>query len=224
MATSMHERSAALIDLVERSGMREQLEARVEAQEFERRKALVAERKRLLAECERVTPALDAAYVEAREARELLEKKLVAARQIENYAAQRAQGTRMQYGTAQIDADIERHAPRFLQNGYDALQEAIDFLRGTIRVWSTQQRVGWNFHTVDVSDCEEVAALRKQCEAGQEQIKAMMYDDRLSIDDMRARCASIVDECVALTQPRLQDDKHWQLHQERKARAQRKSA
>lgn len=221
---SMHERSAELIDLVEKSGMREQLEARIEEQNLEKRKQLIAERKRLLDECERVVPSLETAYAEAREARLLLEQKLLAARQVENFTFQRAHVARCQYGTGLIDQGIERHAPRFLQDGYDTLQEALDFLGGTVRYRSQRQRVGWGFSFVDISNVDELTALRAKCEDGQAQIKAMMYDDRLSLDALRTRCAAIVNECVALTHPQLRDDKHWLMHQERKARAQGKSA
>ena len=220
---SMHERSAELIDLVEKSGMREQLEARVEAQNLDKRKQLIAERRRLLDECERVMPPLDAAQREASEAVALAEQKLLAARHVMHFAQQRAYVARTNLGTGRIDDDIERHAPRFLQDGYDTLQEALDFLGGTVRHWSHRQRVGWGFAFVDISNVNEIVEVRSKCEDGQKQIKAMMYDDRLSLDEMRARCAAIVDECVALTRPQLKDDPHWLLHEERKARA-RKSA
>ncbi|RQP98064.1 hypothetical protein [Burkholderia stagnalis] len=224
MASSMHERSGEIIDLIDRAGLREELEARIEAQNIEKRRHLIAERTRLRAEREQVVPPLEAAHAEAQEARLLLEQKLLAARQVESYTFQRAYGARCKYGTAQIDADIERHAPKFLQDGYDALQEAMDFLSGTFRFWSHRQRIGWGFANVDTSNVEEIAALRMRCADGQAEIKAMMYDDRLSLDEMRTRCAAIVDECLLLTRPQLKDDPHWLRNEERKARAQRKSA
>ena len=217
--------SAELINLVERSGMRGELEQRVEAQNLEKRKQLIAERRRLLEERDRVMPALEAEAAAAREAYALCEQKLRAARQVMDYTQMRAYGIGCSYGTAQIDQAIERAAPRFLQDGFDTLQEPLDFLSSTVRFWSHRQRIGWGgYRTVDLSDIDEVAALRQRCEQGQAEVKAMMYDNCLSIDEMRSRCAAIVEECLALTRPRLKDDRHWLTHQERKARAVRKSA
>lgn len=220
---SIHERSAELIDLIDRTGMRGELDARDESQNLEKRKRLVAERKGLLEERDRVMPALDAEVVAAREAYALAEQKLQAARQVMHYTQMRAYGKSCSYGTAQLDSAIERNAPQFMRDAFDTLQEPIDFLGGT--VWFVQQRkrVGWNFHNIDVSNVAEVSALRHKCEEGQAEIRAMMYDTDSPLDAQRPRCAAIVAECVALTRPHLKDDRHWLAHQERKERA-KKSA
>lgn len=224
MATNMHERSAEIVDLVERSGMRDELEARIEAQNLEKRKQLIAKRRRLLEERDRVMPALEAEAAAACEAYALCEQKLLAARQVMHYTQQRAYGVGCKYGTGLIDRDIERAAPKFLQDAYDDLQEPLDFLSNTVRYWSRRQRVGWGFAYVDTSNVDEVTALRTKCKDGQAQMRAMMYEDRLTLDEMRLRCTAIVTECLALTRPHLKDDPHWLRHEERKARAQRKPA
>ncbi|MBN3763404.1 hypothetical protein [Burkholderia sp. Ac-20365] len=214
-----YKQNAQLIDLIERAGMRQELEDRVEAQKLEKRKELVTERGRLLRECEEVMPQLDAAAVEARETVALLEQKLFAAHQAMHSTLQRAYGTRCSYGTGVVDAEIERNAPQFMQDAFDALQEAIDFLRGTVCFWQQPQRVGWGFQTIDVSNCEQVGTLRRKCQDGQDEIRAMMFDVGTPTDAQRARCAAILEQCVALTHPQLKDDRHWLMHQERKARA-----
>jgi hypothetical protein len=104
------------------------------------------------------------------------------------------------------------------------LQEAIDFLGGTVWYGTQRKRIGWNFHNVDVSNVEEVSALRQTCKDGQAKIKAMMYQCDVSLDEQRSQCAVLVEECIALTHPHLKDDKHWQLNEQRKERAKQKQA
>ncbi|CAM2180402.1 conserved hypothetical protein [Paraburkholderia sacchari] len=215
---SIHQRSAELIDLIERTGMREELEARVEAGNVEKRKQLIAERTRMVKERDAAAAPLEAAAAEADQRVAQLEQELATARQAASYARQRAYGTRC-HGTAQIDSEIERSAPRFMQDAFDALQEPIDFLMGTVRFWQERKRIGWNFQTIDMSDVAEVVALRRKCEDGQAEIKAMMYDAHTELDKQRARCEAIVEECVALTHPHLKDDKLRLRHEERKERA-----
>lgn len=225
MAASIHEQSADLLRLVEATGLRSELEMRVEAQNFEKRKQLVGELTTMRKECASVMPPLNKAAVEAREAVVLCEQKLLAARQVAAYTQQRLYGTSLSFGEGQVTSEIERLAPMFMRDAYDDLQEPLDFLRGTVQYWSRRERVGWGgFRTVDLSDVNEVSALRQQCEAGQSEIKAMMYDTDTPLEELRKRCVEIVSGCIALTRPRLKDDQHWQMHEERKARAQRKSA
>ncbi|MFM0360436.1 hypothetical protein [Paraburkholderia sediminicola] len=221
---SLHHRSAELIDLVNRSGMREQLEQRVEAQNLEERKRLVGKLASMRKECVEVMPSLEKAVVEAQAAVVLCEQKLLAARQVAAYAQQRAYGTHCSFGEAQITSEIERLAPKFMQDAYDDLQEPIDFLSGTVRYWSHRQRVGWGFQTIDTSNVPDVLALRERCEQGQAQIKAMMYDTETPLDKQRERVAGFVQGCLALTQPQLRDDKAWLNHVERKNRATQKTA
>ncbi|MGF6726717.1 hypothetical protein P3T43_006107 [Paraburkholderia sp. GAS41] len=219
---NMQEHSAKLIDLVEKSGMRAELEARVEMQQAEKRQELIVERARLIKEGDEVMPPLDRDVALTRQARELAEQKCAIARRAENYALQRAYGTRSNYGTAHIDAQIERIAPKFMQEAFDALQEPIDFLGGTVWFGTQRKRVGWNFHNIDVSNVEEVAALRQKCKDGQAKIKAMMYQSDASFDEQRIQCVAIVEDCISLTRPHLKDDKHWVLHQQCKERAKKK--
>lgn len=88
---------------------------------------------------------------------------------------------------------------------------------------SRPKRIGWGLHNIDMSNVEEVAALRQKCKDGQAAIRKMTYDVDTPLDELRKRCAAIVEECVALTRPHLKDDRHWLQHQERKERA-KKSA
>jgi hypothetical protein len=216
---SNFEQSAEIVELIERAGMRQELEDRVEAHKLGKRKELIAERGRLLKERDEVLPALGAQAAEARENVALAKQKLAAAERVMQYTEQRAYGASCSYATGQIDLEIERNVPKFMQDAFDALQEPIDFLRGTARCWKERQRVGWGFQTIDVSNCEQIGTLRRKCQDGQDEIHAMMYDVGTPVDAQRARCAAIVEECVALTHPNLKDDRHWLAHQERKARA-----
>jgi hypothetical protein len=217
-------RSADLINLIERTGMRAELETKLESQNLEERKRLVGKLTTMRKECAEVMPSLDQAVVAAQAVVVQLEEKLLAARQVAAYAQQRAYGTSLSFGEGQITSQIEKLAPKFMQDAYDDLQEPLDFLSSTVRFWSHRQKIGWGFQTIDTSNVDEVVALRHKCEAGQAEIKAMMYDTESPLDELRKRCDEIVSQCVALTHPRLKDDKHWQMHQERKARAQRKTA
>nr|WP_318227856.1 hypothetical protein [Paraburkholderia terrae]MDW3660379.1 hypothetical protein [Paraburkholderia terrae] len=217
-------RSADLINLIERTGMRAELESKLEAQNFEKRKQLVGELATMRKECASVMPPLNKAAVEAQAAVAQLEEQLLAARQAAAYAQQRAYGTSLSFGEGQVTSQIEKLAPKFMQDAYDDLQEPIDFLHGTVRYRSHRQRVGWGFQSIDTSNVDEVVGLRRKCEAGQAEIKAMMYDVETPLDELRKRCDAIVQACLALTKPHLKDDPHWLAHEERKARAQRKSA
>lgn len=219
---NLQENGAELIDLVEKSGMRAELEARVELQNAEKRKELIAEKARLIKECDKAMPQFDHDATVTRQARQLAEQKLAVARRAENYAQQRAYGMRIKHGTAHIDAEIERIAPKFMQEAFDALQEPIDFLGGTVWFGTQRKRVGWNFHNIDVSNVEEVSALRQKCKDGQTKIKAMMYQYDVSLDEQRAQCVAIVEECVDLARSHLKGDKHWLLHEERKERTKQK--
>ncbi|MFM0100306.1 hypothetical protein PQQ87_32260 [Paraburkholderia nemoris] len=222
---SMHEQSAELIDLVEKSGMRAELEARVEAQNLEAWKMKIAALHAQRKERDAVMPALHAADIEAREIVALTERKLLAAKQVMNHTSQRVYVATCHYSDDAKIASIEKLAPRFLQDAYDDLQEPIDFLRGTVRTHSRSQRVPWSFHSIDVSvsNADEVHAIHQRCEDGQAEIRAMMQDDVTPLDEHRARCAAIVQECLAMTQPHLKDDKHWLLHEQRMERAKRKT-
>lgn len=224
MAASIHEQSADLLRLVEATGMRAELETKLEAQNFEKRKQLVGELATMRKECASVMPPLNKAAVDAQAAVAQLEEQLLAARQVAAYAQQRAYGTRCSYGEGQITSQIEKFAPKFMQDAYDDLQEPLDFLSSTIRFRSHRQRIGWGFQTIDTSNVDEVVGLRRKCEAGQTEIKAMMYDVETPLDELRKRCDAIVQACLALTKPQLKDNPHWLAHEERKARAQRKSA
>ncbi|MEM5341604.1 hypothetical protein [Paraburkholderia azotifigens] len=208
-----------LVGLIEDAGLRQELEDRVEARKLEKRKALLAERARLLKERDEELPALEAKAIAAYEALASLEQKVIDARQVLAYTHQRVHGANCRYGTGLIDAEIERLAPKFMQDAFDALQEPIDFLQGTVRFRPEQRRAGWGFHSIDVSNTEEIAALRKKCRDGQEEIRQMMFDVDGPAAAQRVRCAAIVEECVAMARPHLKDDRHWLTHQERKARA-----
>jgi hypothetical protein len=111
-----------------------------------------------------------------------------------------------------------------MHDAFFALQEPIDFLRGTVSFWYKQSRVGWNFQSIDLSNVEEVGALRRKCQAGQEEILAMLFDVETPLDEQRKRCAAIVEECVALTRPHLEGDRSWLSHQDRKERAKSKAS
>ncbi|WP_321839693.1 hypothetical protein [Paraburkholderia bannensis] len=216
---SYFDQSAEIVELIERTGMRQELEDRVEARKLDKRKQLVAERGLLLKERDEALPAVEAAAREAREQVALLDKKLAAAKRLMQHTEQRAYGTWLSCGTAQIDDAIERNAPKFMQDALDALQEPIGLLQGAVQFWPQRRRVGWGFQNIDVSNVEEIAALRRKCQEGQIEIRAMMYDVDTPIAAQRARCMAIVEECIALTHPNLKDDRHWLTHQERKARA-----
>ncbi|MDN7177323.1 hypothetical protein M0D69_04700 [Caballeronia sp. SEWSISQ10-4 2] len=223
---SLYEQSAELIDLVEKSGMRGELEARVEAQNLAEWRQQIATLHAQRKERDQVMPAIDAAAVEAREAYALAEQKALDARLLMNYAMGRAYATRCGFGEGQVTSLIEKHAPKFMHDAYDDLQEPIDFLRGTVRVYSTRQRVAWGFHSIDVSmsNADEVFAIRHRCEAGQSEIRRMMLDDVTPLDEHRARCAAIVHDCLVLTQPHLKDDREWLRHEQKKQSAKQKSA
>jgi hypothetical protein len=223
---SMHEQSAELIYLVEKSGMRAELEARVEAQKLEEWRRKIAELHAQRRERDEVMPAIDAAAVDARESYALAEQKLLTARRVMEYTQARAYGTRCGFGEGQITYQIEKRAPKFMQDSFDDLQEPIDFLRGTVRIYSSRHRVPWSFQSIDVavSNADEVFAIRQRCEDGQAEIRAMMQDDATPIDEHRARCAAIVQECLAMTKPHLKDDRQWLRHEQKKERAKQKSA
>jgi hypothetical protein len=133
-----------------------------------------------------------------------------------NDKRQRAYGLAKHFEEDRANWQIARHAPRFMHDAVDALQERIDFLGGTVRFWTKQSRVGSCF-------IEAACVLRRKCEAGQDKIRAMMYDLKTPLDEQRKRCAAIVEECVALTRPHLEGDRAWLRHQDRKERAKAKT-
>jgi hypothetical protein len=223
---SMHEQSADLINLVEKSGMRGELEARVETQNLAAWRQEIATLHAQRKERDQVMPPINAAAVKAREAYALAEQKALDARLLMNYAMGRAYAMQCGFGEGQITYQIEKHAPKFMHDAYDDLQQPVDFLRNTVRIYSSRQRVPWGFHSIDVSmsNADEVFAIRQRCEDGQAEIRGMMLDDVTPLDEHRARCAAIVQACLAMTQPHLKDDRDWLRHEQRKERAKQKSA
>lgn len=223
---SMYEQSGDLIDLVQRSGMRAELEARVETQNLAEWRQEIAKLHAQRKERDEVMPPIDAAAVKACESYALVEQKALDARLLMNYAMGRAYAMQCGFGEGQITHQIEKHAPQFMHDAFDDLQEPIDFLRGTVRIYATRQRVAWGFHSIDVSvsNADEVFAIRQRCEDGQAEIRAMMLDCVTPLDEHRARCAAIVQDCLAMTQPHLKDDREWLRHEQKKQSAKQKSA
>ncbi|NPT61208.1 hypothetical protein [Paraburkholderia elongata] len=228
MAASIHEQSADFLRLVEATGLRSELETKLEAQNLEERKRLVAEIAAKRAGFERVSPALDKAYREAWEGVELAEAKLLAAKQVFNHVSQRSYGARCQAGTGQEEARLEKIAPRFIRDAIDSVEEMTDFLRGTFR-GETRRVTEWTWagrvsRSIDVSNAEVVHSIRQICEAALDEMHAMMRDVDTPLVDQRERCEALVAECKAVALPQLKDDATYQRYQDRKLARAAKSA
>ncbi|MFM0079746.1 hypothetical protein P0D72_12800 [Paraburkholderia sediminicola] len=225
-AASIHERSGELINLIEKSGMRAQLEDRIEEQNFEERKKLVAEIAAKHAEFERVSPGLDREIREARESLELAAAKFRAATLIFNHVTQRAYVTQCRAGTGQEEARLQAIAPRFMQDAIDSVTEMTDFLRGIFRA-QTRQVTEWTWagrisRTIDISNVELVHSIRQTCESAIDEMHGMMCDVNTPLVDQRKRCEALVAACKASAMPHLKDDPIFLRHQDSKhARAAR---
>jgi hypothetical protein len=221
---SVIERSSELLELMNSSGATDELKARLEVRNRDEQLRLVDKLKAMRIERDAAMPEVDREAIAAREEVIQLEAKLAIARQAANYAQQRAYVTRASFGEGRINAQIERVAPKFLRDAYDDLQDPIDFLAGTVSIRQIRQRIGWRFQYVTVSDADEVSALRQKCVEGQAAIKAMMYDADTPLEVLREQCCSIVNACLAVTSPRLKEDKHYRLRLERLERAKKGAA
>ncbi|MCS6601679.1 hypothetical protein N4S61_07510 [Burkholderia pseudomallei] len=225
---SIHERSAELINLVEKSGMRDQLEARVEEQHLEERRRLVAEIKTKRAEYERVSPAIDRAFREAWDGVARAEAQLRAAQQVFNQVAQQSHGAQCQAGDAQLVARLQEIAPHFVRDAIDSVEEMSDFLRGTTR-GETRRVSEWTwagrlFHTIDVSNAQLVGSIRQKCATAIDEMRSMALDVSTPLIKQRTRCEALVAECKAVALPQLRDDATYQRYQERKHARAAKSA
>ncbi|AXE96112.1 hypothetical protein [Paraburkholderia terricola] len=228
MATSIHQQSADLLRLVEATGMRADLETKLEAQNLQERKRLVAEIMGKRAEFERVSPGLDRAFREAWENLELAEAKLRAAKQVFNHVAQQSHGAQCQAGTCQEEARLEKIAPRFIRDAIDSVEEMTDFLRGIVR-GETRQITEWTFagrvsRTIDISNLELVRSIRMTCEAALDEMHAMMLDTHTPLAEQRKRCEALVAGCKASAMPHLKDDPNFLRHQDSKHARAAKSA
>lgn len=228
MNDSIREQSAQLLELVNRSGMRDQLEARVEEQHLEERRRLVAEIEAKRSEYERVSPAIDRAFREAWDGVARAEAQLRAAQQAFNQVAQQSHGAQCQAGDAQLVARLWEIAPHFVRDAIGCLEEMTDFLRGTTRgetrrvsEWTWAGRV---FRTIDVSNAELVGSIRQKCEAAIDEMRSMALDVDTPLIKQRARCEALVAECKAVALPQLRDNATYQRYQDRKHARAAKSA
>lgn len=228
MNDSIREQSAQLLELVNRSGMRDQLEARVEEQHLEERRRLVAEIEAKRAEYERLSPAIDRAFREAWDGVARAEAQLRAAQQVFNQVAQQSHGAQCQAGDAQLVARLQEIAPHFVRDAIDSVEEMTDFLRGTTRgetrrvsEWTWAGRV---FRTINVSSAELVGSIRQKCEAAIDEMRRMALDVSMPLNKQRARCEALVAECKAVALPQLRDDATYQRYQDRKHTRAAKSA
>lgn len=228
MNDSIREQSAQLLELVNRSGMRDQLEQRVEEQHLEERRRLVAEIEAKRAEYKRVSPAIDRAFREAWDNVARAEAQLRAAQQVFNQVAQQSYGAQCQVGDAQLVARLQEIAPYFVRDAIDSVEEMSDFLRGTTRgetrrvsEWTWTGRV---FRSIDVSNAELVGSIRQKCEAAIDEMRSMAFDVNTPLVEQRARCEALVAECKAVAMPQLRDDATYQRYQDRKHARAAKSA
>ncbi|MDR6409745.1 UNVERIFIED_ORG: hypothetical protein ABIC62_002428 [Burkholderia sp. 1595] len=208
--------------------MRADLETKLEAQNLQERKRLVAEIAGKRAEFERVSPGLDRAFREAWENLELAEAKLRAAKQVFNHVAQQSHGAQCQAGTCQEEARLEKIAPRFICDAIDSVEEMTDFLRGIVR-GETRHVTEWTWagrvsRSIDVSNAEVVHSIRQTCEAALDEMHAMMFDVDTPLVDQRKRCEALVAECKACAMPHLKDDPIYVRHRDHKHARAAKSA
>jgi hypothetical protein len=130
---NIFERSAERIDLIERTGMRDELEARLDEQRSVEHRRLISERDHWRKVRDAVVPPAQKAAAEAIAKVKLLKEQLLAAKQDANDKRQRAYGLATEFEEELANCQIERHVPRFMHDAVDALQEPIDFLGGTVR-------------------------------------------------------------------------------------------
>ncbi|PTB26383.1 hypothetical protein C9I56_23340 [Paraburkholderia caribensis] len=133
-----------------------------------------------------------------------------------NDANLRVYGATLSYCEDKLNFDIEKAAPQFMQDAFDQLGEIRDFLRGAVRSWRVSEPDGWNHRSIDMSNVEQIAALRTKCEAGQEKIREWMYDVDTPVEEQRKCCGKVVAICLEATHPQLKDYPGFLAYQEKK--------
>lgn len=205
--------------ILEKLGLLDELDEKVEAQKLEERKGLLRDRFILRSKRDTVMPRVGKEMGDATAMLKLADENVLKARQTMNAAAMRVYGASLTFSEDKLNSQIEAASPKFMQDAYDELGEMHEFVRGTTHSWREREPVGWNYRNIDMSNADQIAALMEMCKAGQAKIRELMYDIDTPIEEQRQYCAAIVANCVAMTHPQLKDDQLWLAQQEKKSKS-----